>query len=110
AGRRVQTLAAEARPATPENVKAAIEFLDRTHLVGALDLGGALAAAGPFLKAATNPYLVHVGSGIATFGERQEDVLARRIPKGAHYVGVGVGKRWSRTFMKSAAESSAGYF
>src|SRR5207302_8496325 len=38
AGTRVQAFAPEARPATPENVQAAVEFLERTHLIGALDL------------------------------------------------------------------------
>src|SRR5262249_38153974 len=76
----------------------------------AFDLGAALAAAEPYLKAGRNPYLVHVGSGIATLGELREDALARRIPDGVRYVGVGVGKRWSRHFMKVAAERSAGYF
>src|SRR5262249_50749593 len=43
-------------------------------------------------------------------GERREDVLAKRIPAGVHYVGIGVGKRWSRNFMKIAAERTGGYF
>ena len=43
-------------------------------------------------------------------GERRDDVLAKRLPAGTRYVGVGVGKRWNRGFMKAAAESTGGYF
>src|SRR5207245_5407903 len=94
----------------PENVQAAIAFLERAHLIGALDLGRALVAAEPFLKAGQNPHLVHLGSGIAAMGERREDALARQIPEGARYVGVGVGRRWARGFMKAAAERTDGTF
>jgi hypothetical protein len=110
AGTRTRALAAQARPVTPANVQAAVSFLEGAHLVGALDLGRALAEAAPFLKAGTNPYLVHVGSGIAALGERRADVLAQSLPEGTHYVGVGVGRRWNRAFMKVAAERTAGYF
>ncbi len=97
-------------PVTPENVKAAVAFLEGSHLVGALDLSGALDAAKPYLEAGQNPYLVHVGSGMATLGERREDLLLKHIPDGVHYVGVGVGRRWGRSFMKAAAERTGGYF
>ncbi|MBL8796427.1 MAG: FecR domain-containing protein, partial [Planctomycetia bacterium] len=97
-------------PVTAENVKSAVAFLESTHLIGALDLGQALTAAQPLLSASRNAHLVHVGSGIAAMGERRADALAKKIPQGAHYVGVGVGKRWSRDFMKSAAERTGGYF
>ncbi|HEX5273241.1 MAG TPA: VIT domain-containing protein, partial [Gemmataceae bacterium] len=62
AATRADTFAKEAKPVTGENVAAALEFLEGTHLAGVLDLGKALDAAEPFLKAARNPYLVHVGS------------------------------------------------
>jgi hypothetical protein len=110
AGSRVRAFAAEPRPATRDNVKEAVAFLEDTHLVGALDLGGALAAAAPVVKAAKNPYLVHLGSGLAAVGERGQDALLKRLPDGTTYVGVGVGKRWSRDFMKAAAEQTGGYF
>lgn len=97
-------------PATTGNIEAAVKFLEESHLIGALDLGGALAAARPFLDAAKNPYLVHVGAGIAAMGERKEDVLARQVPQNVRYVGIGVGKRWSRAFMKMAADRTGGYF
>jgi ferric-dicitrate binding protein FerR (iron transport regulator) len=110
AGTNVRAFAPELKEATPENIQAALAFLDKSHLIGALDLGKALAAAEPLLKSATNPHLVHVGSGVAAMGERREDVLAKRVPEGTRYVGVGVGKRWSRAFMKAAAERTGGHF
>jgi ferric-dicitrate binding protein FerR (iron transport regulator)/tetratricopeptide (TPR) repeat protein len=110
AGTRVHAFADKARPCAPENMDAAVKFLEGTHLIGALDLGQALDAAAPFLKAAQNPHLVHVGAGIAALGERQEDVLAKHLPEGTRYVGVGVGKRWNRSFMKLAADRTGGYF
>jgi ferric-dicitrate binding protein FerR (iron transport regulator)/tetratricopeptide (TPR) repeat protein len=97
------------QPATPENVAAAIQFLERTHLVGTLDLGKALDEAAAVLKGAKSPYLVHVGAGLTGMGRRQDE-LVKSIPAGAHYVGVGVGKRWARSFMKDAAERTGGYF
>ena len=73
-------------------------------------MGRALSAVEPFLKAGKNPYLVHVGSGLSTMGDNRDDVLAKRIPEGTRYVGVGVGKHWARSFMKLAAERTDGYF
>jgi Vault protein inter-alpha-trypsin domain/Flp pilus assembly protein RcpC/CpaB/FecR protein len=126
-------------PAVRENIDATIEALDKTHLIGAFDLENAMAAADPFLRDALgqneaasslNPpvpppsrggkggvegraadcWLVHIGSGIAALGERRADVLAGRIPEGAHYAGIGVGKRWSRPFMKTAAARTGGHY
>jgi tetratricopeptide (TPR) repeat protein len=110
AGTRVRAFAGQPRPVTPENVRAALAFLEGAHLIGALDLGQALAAAEPFLKAGRNAHLVHVGSGVAAMGEKRDDVLAKRLPDGARYVGVGVGRRWNRNLMKIAAERTGGYF
>ncbi len=110
AGTRVHALDAKPQKVTPENVAKAVEFLERTHLVGALDLERALDATAPAVEAAENPVLVHVGSGLPVLGQRDVDALVRRIPKGARYVGIGVGKRWSRTLMKAAAGRTGGYF
>ena len=97
------------RPATPENVQKALKFLERTHLVGALDLERGLAAASPLCEAGKNAHLVHVGSGVPVLGRRDIDVLVKLVPDGTRYVGVGVGKRWQRTLMKSAAARTGGY-
>jgi len=110
AGTRVRAFADKPRPVTAENVAEALAFLEGSHLIGALDLGQALAAAEPFLKAGANAHLVHVGSGVAAMGERRDDVLAKRLPEGVRYVGVGVGRRWNRNLMKQAAERTGGYF
>lgn len=119
AGTRTQVYSKMPQLATPQNVDAAIDFLENTHLVGALDLGKAIDVARPLLNleaygdvdmARWNPHLVHVGTAVPTLGERQVDVLVKRIPKAVTYVGIGVGKRWSRQFMKTAASNSGGLF
>jgi predicted Zn-dependent protease len=110
AGTRTRSFSPAPLPVSPENIRDAVQFLERSHLIGALDLGAALADCERLLRAGVNPYLVHVGSGIAAMGERRDDVLAKRIPDGVHYVGIGVGKRWARSFMKAAAERTDGYF
>ncbi len=109
AGTLVRRFADGLKPATPENVAAAIKFLERTHLVGTLDLGTGLDEAAAVLKGAKEPYLVHVGAGLTGMGRRQDE-LVKSIPAGTRYVGVGVGKRWARSFMKDAAERTGGYF
>jgi ferric-dicitrate binding protein FerR (iron transport regulator) len=98
------------RKVRPKDVQATLARLERAHLVGALDLGKALAEAGTCLKESKNPYLVHVGSGIAAMGERRLDALVSRLPAGTRYVGIGVGRRWNRSFMKAAAERTGGLF
>lgn len=110
ANTRVSSFSPQGRPVTPENVQAAVAWLEKAHLIGALDLGRALSAAEPVLKGAKSPHLVHVGSGIAAMGERRDEVLAKSLPAGTHYVGIGVGRRWNRSFMKQAAEKTGGHF
>src|SRR5262249_47470260 len=110
ANTRPHPLATERRPITPQNVQEAITFLEGSHLIGALDLDQALTAATALLNDAKEPYLVHVGSGIAAMGEQRTDALVKRIPEGVRYVGLGVGRRWNRALMKAAAEKSSGYF
>jgi hypothetical protein len=109
AGTRTRSLGPP-REVTPANIAEAVRLLEGAHLVGALDLGRALAEARPLLEAAKAPHLVHVGSGVPAMGERRQEVLVKRLPPGTHYVGVGVGRRWNRALMKAAAEAAAGYF
>ena len=110
ANTRVRAFAEKPLPVTPENVSAALAFLEQAHLIGALDLAQALAESEKALSASKNATLVHVGSGVAALGEKRDDVLAKRLPEGVRYVGIGVGKRWNRNLMKIAAERSGGYF
>jgi tetratricopeptide (TPR) repeat protein len=110
AGTRVRSWNAEPQSVNLENIQAAMSFLENAHLVGALDLGQALSAAAAALRKQKNAYLVHVGTGIAAMGERRENVLAGLLPEGARYVGVGIGRRWARSLMKTAAERSRGHF
>src|SRR5436190_7629843 len=106
---------ASARPqaATDENIKTAVEFLKSAHLIGALDLSSALKEvirAGSVSDGNGPTYLVHVGSGVPAMGEKRDEALVKAIPEGTVYVGVGVGRRWNRSFMKAAAEATGGHF
>ncbi|MEK6238349.1 MAG: VIT domain-containing protein, partial [Planctomycetales bacterium] len=75
AGTRVKAFDDRPRTATPENIKDAADFLNKTHLVGALDLGQAFDVAKPLLEESENPYLVHLGSGIPILGEKVDKKL-----------------------------------
>jgi hypothetical protein len=108
AGTRTHRFAPAPKPVTPENVSAMADFLSKTHLIGALDLGRAFDEAAGLLQG-SDSWLVHVGSGYTTIGVRQE-ALATHLPAGIHYLGVGVGKRWNRAFMKGTAERTLGHF
>jgi hypothetical protein len=109
AGRRVTRFAPSPRSATKENTAAAVAFLEKTRLLGGLDLGTALDAAGEAVKQVRNPYLVHVGSARPIVGENDVAALLRRLPTGATYVGIGVGKQDNHDFMQRAAEATQGY-
>ena len=110
AGTRVHAFAANQQPVSPETIAAAVAFLDKTHLIGALDLGKAISATSKFAQAADRPVVVHVGAGIPILGERQTGKLLEILGSDVPYVGVGVGKRWNRQFMKAAASRTGGYF
>ncbi len=110
AATRTRALTDTLLPATRENVAAAVRALEHTHLVGAFDLGAALDALRPFTEDTEHAVVVHVGSGVATLGERDAGALAKRVPAGAEYVGLAVGRRWSRTFMKAAAARTGGLY
>jgi ferric-dicitrate binding protein FerR (iron transport regulator) len=109
AGTNTSSFADEAMTATPKHVAEAVDFLEQSHLIGALDLGNALDTAADIAMKCKNPYLVHVGSGITHMGVPQGDLLGH-LPKAVPYVGVGVGKHYDRNFMKQAAERSGGYY
>lgn len=95
---------------TPENLAAALKFLDQAHLIGALDLGNALDGLKPHLQKARVPHLLHLGGGVPALGETADDVLLRKVPDGTRYVGIAVGKRWNRTFLKGAADRTGGFW
>lgn len=93
-----------------KNIANAVSFLEDSHLVGALDLEEALTATHRFHRSGIENFLVHVGSATPVIGQRSEKQLLKKLPSDTQYVGVGVGKRWSQTFMKSAASRSGGHF
>jgi tetratricopeptide (TPR) repeat protein len=100
----------KALPATPDNIKAAVEFLERAHLVGGCDLEQGLKQAVALAEKTKNPHIVHLGAGVGSLGEFKDDVLAKLIPDNVRYIGVGIGKKWNRAFMKQAADRTGGYF
>lgn len=92
------------------NIEKAIAWLEDAHLVGALNLEKAFNKAKPFSRSDHDTLLVHIGSANPVLGERDEKKLLKFLPSDIEYVGVGVGKRWSRAFMKSAAGRTGGHF
>ncbi len=109
-GTHVYTMTDGLVPATQANVRRAIEKLQSSHLVGALDLESGLVAARDLLRDSPQAHLVHVGNGTPVLGERRVEALAGLLTKGTRYVGIGVGKNWNRSFMKTAAAASDGLF
>ncbi len=109
-GTRSKTWKSQPVSCTAKNIQAAVEFLNHVHLIGALDLEKGLAACKPLFKAKAQAesYLVHLGAGVAVLGEKAPDKLISMIPTKTKYVGVGVGKRWSQDFMKTAADKREG--
>ncbi|MDA1158559.1 MAG: VIT domain-containing protein [Planctomycetota bacterium] len=93
-----------------KNIEKAVAWLEDAHLVGALNLEEAFSKAKPFCQSNDDTLLVHVGSANPVLGERDEKKLLKFLPPDIEYVGVGVGKRWSRAFMKSAAGRTGGQF
>ncbi|MCY2925622.1 MAG: tetratricopeptide repeat protein, partial [Planctomycetota bacterium] len=98
--------------ATKENVAKAVEFMERAHLIGALDMGNALGVAEGLRnrKRGERERLVHVGTGNAVLGTRDQKELIQKIGADWEYVGIGVGKTWNRGFMREAAARTGGYF
>ena len=92
------------------NIAKAKTHLDQIHLIGALDLQQALTKCGELCDSENETFVVHTGSAIPVLGAQDQSELLRNIPDAARYVGVGVGKLWSRPFMKEAASRSGGYF
>lgn len=101
------------------NISKAMQHLQQTHLIGALDVEKAIVSSSAALEqagAATGStadkerVLVHLGSAIPVLGQQDQSELLRLLSDGAAYVGVGVGKSWSQSFMKQASSQTGGYF
>lgn len=101
-------------PADRAHAAAAVEFLERSHLVGGLDLGAAFDAVAETVAlrggSAAETVLVHVGTGVAVLGETDGAALAARVPGDARFVGVAVGRRAARTFLRAAAARTGGFW
>ncbi len=96
-------------PCTATNIQAALKFLEDVKPLGALDLEQALTECQRHVRGREDVWLVHLGAGVPVLGESDPTVLQRRFLKDVRYVGVAVGKRWSKTFMQPAASRTGGY-
>lgn len=92
-----------------DNIAAALRFLNEVAPIGALDLQQGLQAVSQQVSRDRDNWLVHLGTGIPVLGERDETTLRRLLPTKTRYVGVAVGKRWSRSFMETAASLTGGH-
>ena len=92
-----------------ENIAAAEQFLSGVAPIGALDLEQALHAVRQQARGSREVWIVHLGTGIPVLGERDDTALLRLLPTDARYVGVAVGKRWSKSFMETAARRTGGH-
>ncbi len=101
---------AESQQCTARNIAEVLRRLEETHLVGAFDFEKALTACEQLSSAGRENLLIHVGAGIPVLGEQDQSALLKKLPRQAAYVGVGVGRRWSQSFMKQAASRTGGYF
>lgn len=86
------------------------EGLNSAHLVGALDLGKAFdSLAKGCATTSGKPWILHLGGGNPSYGERDVVKLCSRLPAGVPYVGVGMGRAWNRALMRKAAAASGGW-
>ena len=92
-----------------DNIAAALRFLTEVAPIGALDLQQGLQAVQQQVSRDRDNWLVHLGTGIPVLGERDETTLRRLLPTKTRYVGVAVGKRWSKSFMETAASLTGGH-
>lgn len=92
-----------------DNVEAALKFLNEVAPIGALDLGQALQTVQQHSRTQRETWFVHLGTGIPVLGERDQTTLSRLVPAGTRYVGVAVGKRWSKSFMETVASHTGGH-
>lgn len=109
AGTQADTFAAKGVECSLDNVAAALQFLNEVAPIGALDLGQALKGVQQQMIADREAWIVHLGTGIPVLGERDLTTLQRMLPTEARYVGVAVGKRWSKSFMETAAQRTGGH-
>ncbi len=80
--------------------------------VGATNMSAGIEAAKQAIKKhqAKNPHILYLGDGVATDGKTEVFSLVRALPKGATFVGVGVGKKVDSLFLQSAADQTGGMF
>jgi hypothetical protein len=80
--------------------------------LGGTNLAAAFEAAADLIRKqdAPNPHILYLGDGVATDGKATIDELLNRLPKGAIFVGIGVGKKADAAFLQAAADHTGGMF
>ena len=80
--------------------------------LGGTNLAVALEAAANLIAkdSLRNPHILYLGDGVATDGKASVDELLNRLPKGATFVGIGVGKKADAAFLQAAADQTGGLF
>ncbi len=80
--------------------------------IGGTNLSSGLEAARWLIEQhkAPNPHILYLGDGVATDGKTTIDSLLRHVPKGATFVGVGVGKKADANALQSLADDTGGLF
>jgi ferric-dicitrate binding protein FerR (iron transport regulator) len=109
AGARTELFRPEPVDCTLENLESALPFLNEASPIGALDLEKSLRAVQQLAADRRDVWVVHLGAGIPVLGQRDQNSLIRLLPPTSHYVGVAVGKRWSKSFMSTAARQTGGH-
>ena len=109
AGTQPDAFAAKGLECSLDNVAASLRFLNEVAPIGALDLGQALQGVQQQTASGRETWIVHLGTGVPVLRERDLTTLQRMLPADARYVGVAVGKRWSKSFMETAAQRTGGH-
>jgi len=80
--------------------------------LGGTNLEAAFGKAGELIRKhqLDNPYLLYLGDGVATDGRKTVDELLHQLPKGATFIGIGVGKKADARLLQAAADETGGTF
>ena len=97
-------------PIRSPEAAAQVEAASEAMPLGATDLAEALSELQSVVERANapNPVIVYLGDGIATDGERDVARLLARLRTDVPFVGIGVGKKVDRRFLRAAADHSGG--
>lgn len=80
--------------------------------LGATNLVAGMKAAAEVIKQhkVANPHILYLGDGVATDGSTEAFEPIRAVPRGATFVGIGVGKKVDSLFLQESADRTGGTF